>query len=424
MKIRIIAYLLIFYPILLSAQEVVLDLNRVIDEALINNFQLRQVYQDLKIAKWTQKIALSAYFPQLSFLFTATRYQDHPFITYKENYEYTVSLSQSILNIKQLSDIRSSSFYTKFQHQNFQAYKQYVIYEGIQLFYLSLLSQENLRVRERAYNLAKEQKRIAEIRYKEGMVSYYDLLRAETNLLTAQAEYKKASAQYEKSLDELRHYLGYAQDVNITLKGNFEFESKNLNINKILQQIGDSPHIQALNYLVKKYNQDLNSSRSEFLPTLTLELQDSAGKQQAFASGRKEWDDYWAGYLKVSFPIFEGGRRFFQVNKAREELKKVKIQRDELISEIKKNIDSLYQDYLTAQEVVKSQKENLVRAEELHQLVKERYINGEASEIEFLDAYLNLISTQLAYKQALYDVITSYYGILYYAGIIDQEVRK
>lgn len=421
-KIQIILVFLGFFSINCLAEELILDLNTAVDIALENNFSLLEVSKDTRIAHWAERVALSSYLPQANLLFSASDVHDHPYISYSENYQLDLTLTQSIFDLKKIKDISASSFFKKYQDEYYKSYYQFVIFNTIQFFYCALLAQENLNLRKKALSLAEEESRIANIRYQEGIVSYYDLLRAQTNYLTSKAELKNAQAEYQKTLYELKNVLGISPEKVIKLQGEFSFDYKEVNIDTVVDDLLTfHPQISACNYLVRMARAELNSARVEFLPKVSLEIVQSQAKRQALSPSRQEWDDYWIGYLKVSLPIFEGGRRYFQIKQAGEELQKTEIQRLSLINEIKKEVNCCYQDYISFKEIVKSQEENLKKAEELYLLVKDRYINGQASEIEFLDAHLNLISTELAFKQARCKAIISYYGILYYSGRISKE---
>lgn len=418
-KIALIA--IFFLSPTFSTDAIILNLKKAISLAIQNNHILKKLEKDNLISNLNYKQSLTSYLPQIGFSLSWETIKDHPYIDYDENLEYSLTLSQYVLNVEQIANIHANAFLAKYQFLQYEDYKQLLILNTIKVFYRCILAEENLKTRQRAFNLAKEQERIAKIRYKQGEVSYYDLLRAESNFLTAKAKLREAQAQYKKDYYELKYILAYNIDQEIKVKGKLAPITQKIGLEELIKT-HPSPKLLAMDNLIKAKEQKLRLTKAKFLPKLSIEFYDYAGKKQPFASMREEWDDYWIGYLKVSLPLFEGGRKVFQVKQSRYELEKVKIQRRSLADKIKKDIYSLYQDYLSASDIVSSQKLNLLKAEELWELVRKRYINGEASEIELLDANLNLISIGLAYKQAIFKQLIAYYKLLYQAGRLNKEV--
>jgi outer membrane protein len=407
-----------------GAEEMIFDLNTAVELALTNNPRLQQMRRDSEIAHWNQRIALSTYLPHITAGFSAASIHSHPTLPYRENYQADLVLRQSMINFAQVADIKAASSGKRYQQENLHSYRQIVMFNCLQQFYHCLLAQDKLRLREKALSLAEEELRIAGTRYKEGLVSYYELLRSETKHLTASAELRKAEAEYRKSLNEFKNILGYKPEEKIVLKGQLVFKIKEI-IPKHLSQEIDlyHPSLAAVDYLIEQREQGVSSSRAEFLPRLDLEVAHSAAKHYNVATAG-DWNNHWSAYLTVSFPLFEGARRYSELQKSQQEYEKAELQKIELVNEIEKNIDSFYQDYASARDLMTSQEKNLQKSQELYELVRERYALGEASEIELLDAHLNLIATEASYKEATYQVIVSYYGILLSAGQLEKEALK
>lgn len=396
----------------------VIDLDTALQTALAENFQLNQARRDSEIAYWNQRIAFSAYLPQVSSVFSAQKYHNYPALNYDKNYQLDLILRQSLIDFSQIADIKSAYAATNhFKHIQ-RSFEQAVMFDTISHFYRCLLDQQQLEIRKEALVLAEEELGVARLRYQEGMVSYYDLLRSETKYLSASAQLRTAEADYRKSLNEFKNILGFKPDKEIKIRGKLDFTFKDFLFQDLLEKINTlHPSVIALDYLIKERQESVSSFRAEFLPRLDLEAVRSAAKYHQTLD--EQWDDNWRAYLRVSLPLFEGTRRYSQLKRSQQELEKAKIQKKELTNEIKKDIDSFYQDYLSAQELVASQKKNFKKSQELYQLVRKRYKVGEASEIELLDAHLNLIDVESAYKKAQYQAIVSYYGMFLAAGQLD-----
>lgn len=404
-------------PFLVRAEALVLDLEAAVKVALKQSPVLAQIRKDSEIAHWDQRTALSAYLPHLVSNFSVQRYHNHPSLLHKENYQLDLIFRQNLVDFSQIAKIKAASLGRDYQTQSEFSYRQVLVFDVIRYFYRCLLDRQKLEIRKRALGLAKEELSIAQLRYKEGLVSYYDFLRSETRYLATSAELNKAESDYRKSLNEFSNLLGFEPAKDIILEGELVFDEPSFRVEALTQNLEVyHPRLLALGYLINQKQELLNSSRAEFFPTLQLEAVQSAPKYQA---NRSDWDHYWAAYLKISFPLFEGGRRYAQLKRNQAGLKKAELKKQEILNELKKDIDSFYQDYLSAKELMLSYRKNLEKSEELYQLVRERYISGESSEIELLDAHLNLVDIEFRYQEAKYQATVSYYGVLLAAGQLD-----
>ncbi len=411
-----------------SAAELVLDLDKAVETALVRNFSLEQARKDYEVAYWSQRIALSNYLPQIRAGFAVEKHYNQPVSGRSHNYRSDLTLRQSLVNLGQIADIRAASSERDYRKQQKDSFKQVIIYDVLSFFYRSLLDEQKLRIRKGAVLLAKEEMGIAKARYKEGVVSYYDLLRSETRYLTAESQLRQAKSEYQKSLNKLKNILGYGPSQKISLKGEFGFAFDPINYQDLVQEVATGhPQFAAAKYLIRQMKQRVSSARADFVPRLDLEAVQSLAHRKISGSGGLSAgsldnfgsDNYWTAYLRVSLPLFEGARRYSQLKKTYQQLERAELEKDKLLSDIKKDINSFYQDYLSAQELVVSQKKNLDKSEELYRLVRRRYKLGESSEIELLDAHLNLIDVEIAYKEAQYQAIVSYYGMFLAAGQLD-----
>lgn len=412
----------VFLSASVSAQETVMELSEAVEAAILRNPGLEQMRSDSEIALWDQRIATSAYLPHLHASFSSKYYHDNPFLPYDENYQLDLMVRQSIINVREIAEIGRSSSMRESYKELLRAYEQNITYEVVLRFYRALLDQRKKEIRANALALAAEEKEVAEKRYAGGELSYYELLRSEATYLSAEAEKNRAEAEYNKSMNSLKEVLGYGPGKNLTLEGDLSSHLKSVGFRILSKELDSShPSIAAADHQVEYMRRGVISSRAEFFPNLDLELLRSSAKHSQFA-GAGKWDEQWGAYLRVSFPIFEGARRYFRVKRAREDLKKSESQKKELVIEKKKEIDSFYQDHGSALKLVESQKKNLSTSRELYDLVRKRYALGKASEIELLDAHINLIDVESSYDEAKYQVIVSYYGMLLSAGRLDREV--
>ncbi len=403
-----------------EGEELTLDLNRAVETALIRNPALQQMKKDADIAVWNRRSVFSTYLPHAFAEFSAEKYYEHSGLYYDENYSLDLILRQSLIDVSRIADIRAAYSMESAQKQNLLGFEQKVIFDVIRLFYRAVLDEEKLATRAKALSLAEEELEVAKKRYDEGIISYYDLLRSETKKLTASAEKRMAESEHRKSLNNFKEQLGYDPAKEIALEGELKVDESFIGEERYLDRSSyDNPRLAAAKYHIERESRNVQSARSAFLPSLGLEVFYRTAKHQQFTVD--EWDDHWAAFLKVSFPLFEGSRRYSALKTSHAELARSKERKKEITNEIKKDMESFYQDHIAAKELLKSQRKNLAMSRELYDLVRERYQVGESSEIELMDAHLNLIDVENTFKEAKYQTIVSYYGMLFSAGRLDKE---
>lgn len=409
-----------FFGSVAEGQRLTIDLNRAVETALSKNPALQQMKKDAEVAAWNRKGVFSTYLPHVSAEFSAEKYYENTGLYYDENYSLDLILRQSLIDISQISDIRAAYSMESAQTRHLLGFEQKVIFDVIRLFYRAVLDEEKLATRAKALSLAEEELEVAAKRYDEGLISYYDLLRSETKKLTVSAEKRVAEAEYKKSLNELKEKLGYDPEKDLVVEGALKLEESSIDREGPFDKSSyKNPRLAAAEYHIDSDKRKVHSARASFLPNLGFEVFYRTAKHRQFTVD--EWDDHWVALLKVSFPLFEGSRRYSELKRAHAELERSKERKKEIRNEIKKNMDSFYQDHIAAKELLESQRKNLSMSRELYDLVRERYEVGESSEIELMDAHLNLIDVENSLKEAKYQTIVSYYGMLFSAGRLDKE---
>ncbi|MFH1239111.1 MAG: TolC family protein, partial [bacterium] len=120
-----------------------------------------------------------------------------------------------------------------------------------------------------------------------------------------------------------------------------------------------------------------------------------------------DWDTKWAANLTLNMPLFDGFTTRARVNQGLAQREQLKLNKEQLIDNIKLEIRQAYYNFEQAAENIKGQQENIDTAKDNLRIAQERYRLGLMSDIEVRDAELTLAQAETNYYQALFDYITA-----------------
>jgi len=398
-------------------ENIVLTEKEAIRIALRRNWDILIKDEKVKEAKARLLKAWSAVFPQASAFASYYRYNDHPFITYKDNRGYGVNVDQIIFNAQVFNTIRAANSLLKSTKNEKKEQDNSIIFEVKNAFLRTLIAQQTLKVTEDTLNLAREYLNTTRVRFENGEASDYDVLRAEVEVKNLEYRFLKAKSLYETSLNYLKLLLGIDPRKKIEIKGEIKFTEFKADLDRLIDTaLNKRPLIKTIEFKEESLKHNLSAVKSEFLPSLALNFQDIANEKEAFAFNREEYEDYWTFTLRLSWPIFEGGLRFFKVKEAKSQLQQIKLLKEKTISAIKIEIKDAILDLGSARKEVEATKTNVEDAKRMYEIIYRRYLEGEASYLDILDARNTLLASQLNNLQALFDYNLSIVKLSYLTG--------
>ncbi|GEM_PF-6612056 len=395
----------------------VLDEKKAVKIALKRNWDILIKDEKLKEAYAQLLKVWSRVFPQISSFCTYQRYNDHPFINYPDNKGYGFSVDQVIFNAQVFNAIKAAHpFLNSVKEERSEQFNA-VTFEVKKAFLYSLIAQESLEVTQNALNLARKYLKTTKIRFENGEASDYDVLRAEVEVKNLEYKFLKAKSVYKTSLNYLKLLLGINPQEKLKIKGEVEFKRFRKDFASLVKSaLGRRSLIKAIEFKEESLKHNLSAVKSEFFPSLALNFQDMANEKETFAFNREKYQDYWILTLRLNFPIFEGGLRFFKVKEAKSQLKQIKLLKEKTISGIKIEIKNALFNLESTKKEVEATQSNVKDAKRMYEIIYKRYLEGEASYLDILDARNTLLASQLNNLQALFDYNLSLLKLRYLTG--------
>lgn len=428
-KQYLVFFLCFLLPFLGNAQEdtVKLTLKDVLDIAYTNQPALRYAVLERDITEQNVNSNLSGWFPQAGVEANYFRYFEQPVAIFPDfnnpesgqfqevrtgvpfNSNVNLFVNQSLLN-NDLFRARSQADPLRQEaEQNTELVKIDLHVNVGQAFYETLLRQEETRIFEEDLDRQMRQLKDARLLYEAGISDNIDFKRATITIKNTRAAIYQAKENYLVSLARLRELAGIESEQTFELAYDMDDLIAQVNLDTL----------EGVNYERRYEMQLLQSQRSlqeaessfarrAYMPTLSaffnynLIFQTLQGNQifdRAFPNSL-------AGF-RLAYPIFQGGKRNYDIRAADLMLKQYAVSEQEL----ELQIDREYQEALSAYKANRYQwqvqEEVKELAEEIYNTVSLQYEEGIKNFLEVIQAETDLRTSRINYINAVFRLMTS-----------------
>ena len=411
--------IVIFLPFKLYGKSV-FSLRDAVLFALKNNPELKTYELKIKEAEFNKKQTISAFLPTVSLVYNFQRSDEGNGFPATNFSSIGPELSWNIFNgFQDWYSYKEFSMLLNFQKQEekskaveiaFQVVQTYLEYFKQKAFYQSAL--KDLKDAQTVLELVKQ-------KYKQGLCSYADLLDAEAKVKKAKFEVTKYLYTAEIAKAELLTLL----NLDISKISEIEFlppDTKSLEVKPIEFYINfalkNNPQLKAINYAISAQEAKVKAVKGEFLPSVDLYVQYYKTSQSLSLYPSKD-QEFTAG-IKITFPLFLGGKRYFELEKQETALKEKVLQKRSLKLNIAKEVFSCYKSLESAKQKYLASQEWLKKVEEDYKVVKEKYNQGVAGIVDLTTVYARLASARAEVIDSKYDLIKKYYELKKTVGII------
>jgi len=271
------------------------------------------------------------------------------------------------------------------------------------MFYNIQIMQELLKAHQEAFSLAESNYSNVKKSFDLGMVSRYDLLRAELAFSAVKPDVLRVENLLETSILGLKLMIGLPGNQDIRLQGELGFRQLQLELAKLLQSSLKN-HSELLQVQMQKQKIDnlLKMAWAQYLPNFSLIA--SYSYQSDFLKFSKgNWDDYFNISLGVSFPIFTGLKRSAQIGEMRVLQKIMDLNVRQLNDATQLEIESKYRTINQEYENILLGQKNMESAREGVRIAELNYREGMVTILELNSSYNELTRAKVNYLQALYN---------------------
>jgi outer membrane protein len=404
-------------------------LENCIEYALAHQPSIQQSLLDEEIANKEINSKLADWFPQIDFTYNLQHnYKLQTSVIQGNTVRFGVintsnaqfSVNQTIFNRDVLLASSTASEVSREAKQLTEKNKIDLAVNVSKAFYAVLLSQDQLELIDDDVKRIEQSKKDTYYQYKGGLVDETDYMRATIAFNNAKSEQRRVEEALKTSYAYLKQLMGYPTNSDLKLIYDHTQMEDDIYVdttktidyeNRIEYQILQTA------YSLQQAN--LNYNKWSFIPSLK-----AFGQYNFIFFNDKFSELYKRSYptayigLQLSFPIFEGAKRFQEIQQASLELKRSEY-------DIQSFKNSANTEYVQAMGIYKSnlnnyrtQKDNLDLAKKVYNTIQLQYKNGIKTYLEVITAETDLRITEVNYVSALYQVLSSKLDVQKVLGLL------
>ena len=291
----------------------------------------------------------------------------------------------------------------------FQVYNQYYVIAQIS---------ENLKATEEALSLSRKRKERVQLRYDLSQGSRLDILNAQVDISRDSVNYLNGIQQLENAKRDLEVLIGRTIEEDYNIETNVSYspsltkeaiETKALeqNVNILLsdqlQQINqlELDVIDKINRPTIGANAGLNYNYQQNAPGAFITNSTSSGLNLG---------------LTLNWNLFDGGQKKILEENAKINMETESLTREQIIVELRRDIDNAWGNYQNALYILNVEQNSL----EINRLnldrTSELFNAGQANSVDFRQAQLNLLQSEIGYNLSRYQAKLLELELLYLSG--------
>ncbi|KMQ50349.1 Outer membrane efflux protein [Chitinispirillum alkaliphilum] len=424
--------------------EMILTLPQAEAKALQNSFTSRKQHCEISAMEWQRRNAVSSYLPSVNYNLNYLRldratveranaasegmgmlfeslapiiglppggteeFTQNPNQLYENSFSHEIMVSQPLFNggaeLFAIGLTNAEQQALVYQHR---ADMQRVVLETRRAYFDVIAAQLVHELSEQSLSWARENLKIASVRFQNGAVPQTDLLGWEIEVAKKESELQMAEVGKRSLLLSLYHVMGYEgadADLRVNLQ-DVEFFKGLSQGNPGLTEysIENNPTLLSVKAYTELTRKSKNLALSQFLP-----------KVNAFFSYR--WDAWeklrphdtyhgWSAGASLTVPLFSGFRNSSNYQKTKYEHLKNIVSYEELRNQLQNSLQALLWNQEALEASTNTAQRQIGLMERQLELMQQRYEGGLVNLSQLLEAELGLRQVQIAYAQNLFNTL-------------------
>ena len=427
MKTLQILFILLFIGFNSQAQQN-LSLTEAIETALENNYDIKIVKQNQRIAEITNDWGTAGRYPYINLSggadnsanvnnnenFTTNRFSAGASVNWTIFDGFSVRINkQRFEELEQLSK------------QNTAIMVEGTIQSVVLAYFDALLQKEKLSTYKEIMFLSEDRFKQAESRKEYGAAVTYEVLQAQNAYLSDRTGYLLQEVNYKNRMRDLAYLMADSDNGSYNLSDNFEAAPVEYTLDALQTQMTANNKSLQNQYVNQRLLENaVAAAKSNFSPAVDFRGGTTANStRNNFADRGENWNNSanFYGNFTLSYNLFSGGnrKRASQIAQIDTEIGLVKI--DDMKHDLNNTLSKLFEFYLVRKELLDIADENLKAAKLNLQISQEKFEAGAINSFNFRDVqtiYLNASQRRL---EAIYYFIDAQTSMLRLAGVIVQE---
>lgn len=324
------------------------------------------------------------------------------------SYAISVLGSQLIFNGTTFPQIRGTFFQRDSAYFAFRNVLDQLIATVKTQFYQIVVNRELVSVNEQSVHLLEAQLKDQQNRFEAGTVPRFNVLQAEVALynqlpllITAQNNLRISKITLAKTLG-LDFQPGLGENPPLEVVGQMPYTPRTISLTTAIE-LGKErrPFLKQARANVLNQKQQVRAAAGQWLPTVTA----TGGGEWVSSPINSSFGDIskgWLAEVQGSIPIWDSGAIAGQVIQQRALLFEAKNTYDDDVRQVELEIQQAYSNLQQNRELIQSQEKNVEQAEEALRLAKARLDAGAGTQLDVLNAQVQLLTAQSTRLQALF----------------------
>lgn len=417
MNLRKIVFVFMSFCMTSIAAQKLVSVSEAIELALENNYGIKIISNNKEIAKNNAGVLNSGYLPTVTSSSGATFNRDNLEAEFangestalngakSSRYNASINLNYTLFDgLGRYYDYKRLKETYKLSELQARETIENTIAQLYVVYYNVAQVTENVTVLEKTLTISKDRITRANYQFEYGQGTMLNVLNAQVDINNDSINLINAKQQLVNTKRDLNVVLGnvisseFRVDTTIDFKLNIDqndlankVKSNNVNLLQLDKNI-------MINTFIVKAN------KSGYLPSLGLtgSYGWNKGNNNAASFVAVSTNTGLSGGLSLSWNLFDGGATATRVTNAKIELENRSLEKESMVIDIERNFNNAWDDYQNKLTIFQVQENNIITSTNNFNRTQEKYKLGQATSIEFRQAQLNLINSELNRNQAKY----------------------
>ncbi len=312
-----------------------------------------------------------------------------------------------------ISQIRAADFGRDSTYFAFRNAIDLIVSTVRQQFYQVLLNRSLIGVQEESVKLLESQLRDQQNRFEAGTVPRFNVLQAQValsnqipNLITARNNYRISQLQLAKTIG-LDFDPNRGDSSPIEVVGDLQYQDRKMPLAEAIDTAKQRrPFLKQQKANILSQSEQVRVARSGFFPQLNA----TAGEQvrsSAFSDNPRDVSNGYVFGATGTWAIWDWGQTWGRVKQQRALLQESKISYDDAVRQVELEVQQAYSNLGQGRELIQSQVKNVEQAEEALRLASARLAAGAGTQLEVLNARVEVTTAQSNQLQALFTYNTA-----------------
>jgi outer membrane protein TolC len=399
------------------------DLSQVIEVALSENPTIKVADQEIDLKKEATKEAYAGLFPEVSLSGSYSRTLKKQTMVMDFNGE-TITTQMGTDNSYSGGVVVSLPVFAPALYKSINLTKTDVdlaiekarssrldmVNQVTKAYYQLLLTQDSYDVLLKSYKQSEANFNIVNEKFKQGLVSEYDKIRADVQVRSLKPNVVSARNGVNLAKLQLKVLMGINSDLPIEIVGNLKDYEMSLFANELdnkMLSLDLNSDLKQLDLNAKMLEKNLQLQKTNFMPTLGASFNHMyTSLNNDFKFGDYKWFPYSTVGLTLNIPLFKASN-FPKIKQTKIQIRQLEETRQNTERMLDMQARNYMDNMLASAEQVLSNKEGVFQAEKGRLIAQKRYEIGNGTILELNDSEVALTQAELTYNQSIYDYLTA-----------------